>query len=106
MDAIVAANYTTDGSEREVLIPAGRNFHMQPVWARNFTNVTISIEGNITASKRHHRWPTTVHFDEKKNITKTNIRDFIDFEYVHDVLVRGNGQVDGQGYMWWIREYI
>ena len=54
MDAIVAANYTEDASEREVLIPAGYNFHMMAVWADYFSNITITIEGNITASKRHH----------------------------------------------------
>ena len=73
MDAIVAANYTTDGSEREVLIPAGHNFNMLAVWASDFTNVTISIEGNITASKRHHQWETTGSGDH------TKIRDFITF---------------------------
>ena len=96
MDALVVANYTTDGS-REVLVPAGHTFGMFGVWADNFSNVTITIDGTIKLSKRHHRWPMA---DEK------NIRDFMMFEDISDVIFRGEGTVDGQGYMWWVREFL
>ena len=28
------------------------------------------------------------------------------FEDVDTLTVQGNGTVDGQGYMWWVREFI
>ena len=30
----------------------------------------------------------------------------MEFKWIHNVKFQGGGQVDGQGYMWWIREYI
>lgn len=102
MDALVAANYTTD---REVLVPAGHNFNMFAVWGRYVNNITITIDGNITASKRYRHWPLKEEYDEK-NITSQVVRDFIDIEYTTDVLVRGKGTVDGNGFMWWVREYL
>ena len=97
MDAIVAANYTTDGV-REVLVPAGHTFHMFGVWADEFTNMNITIDGKIKLSKRHHKWPVVNE--------KGNIRDFMMFSDIQNVTFRGEGEVDGQGYMWWVREFL
>ena len=96
MDALVAANYTTDGTEREVLVPSGHTFGMMAVWGDEFTNITITIDGNIKASKRFNKWPTNGN----------SVRNFMDFNEIHNVIFRGVGTVDGQGYMWWIREYL
>ena len=63
MDAIVQPNYTE--SDREVLIPANCTFHTFPIWAANITDMTITIDGTIKASKRHHRWPNKVKGDGK-----------------------------------------
>lgn len=54
MDAIVAANYTEGLAEgdREVLIPANCTFNMMPAYAEHLTNLTITIDGTIKASKR------------------------------------------------------
>lgn len=101
MDAIVQANYTE--SDREVLIPANHTFHMLPVWADYLTNMTITIDGTIKCSKRQHKWNTYV--DTKHNNT-TKVREFIELTEIHDFTIRGSGTVDGQGYMWWIREYL
>ena len=88
MDAIVQANYTE--SDREVLIPANCTFHTFPIWAEDITNLTITIDGTIKASKRHHRWPNKV--DSKG---KVSIRDLLYFKEVHDFTIRGTGTVDG-----------
>lgn len=69
MDAIVAANFTTD-AVREVIVPGNHTWGMFGVWADNFTNINITIDGTIKLSKRHHKWPLA---DEK------NIRDFMMF---------------------------
>lgn len=34
------------------------------------------------------------------------VRHFLNFTEVHNFTIRGSGTVDGQGYMWWVREYI
>ena len=96
MDALVAANYTT-GPVREVLVPANHTFGMLGVWGDNFTNINITIDGTIKLSKRHHHWPLA---DED------SIRDFMMFRDIVNVTFRGEGTVDGQGYMWWVREFL
>lgn len=96
MDAIVAANFTTD-AVREVIVPGNHTWGMLGVWADNFTNINITIDGTIKLSKRHHHWPLA---DEK------NIRDFMMFNDIQNVTFRGEGTVDGQGYMWWVREFL
>ena len=94
MDAIVAANYTD--TDRTVFVP-NMTFHCMPVWATHINNITFQIDGTIMLSKRHHKIPLR---KEKK------IRDMFFFEDVDGLTVQGVGTVDGQGYMWWIRELL
>ena len=88
MDAIVAANYTAN--DREVLIPANHTFNMLPIWANDVTNITITIDGTIKCSKRQHKWPTSTN---GKGTTK--VKNFIEFEEIHNFTIRGSGTVDG-----------
>mmetsp|Transcript_6396 Transcript_6396/g.8550 ORF Transcript_6396/g.8550 Transcript_6396/m.8550 type:complete len:106 (-) Transcript_6396:1052-1369(-) len=69
---------------------------MMPVAQRELHNLTITIDGTILASKRHHFWP---HDGGK-------VAHLFYFAEAHNFTMRGNGTVDGQGYMWWIREYL
>ena len=97
MDAIVAANTTTTVDERVVLVPANLTFNTMPVWAANVTNVVFQIDGTLRLSKRHHLIP------ERK------LGKLYDFFYLTDIdtiTFQGSGEVDGQGYMWWVRELI
>jgi polygalacturonase len=100
MDAIVAANYT-DSSDyfynRVVEIPSNYTFHMMGVWADGFSNIDIVIDGTIMLHKDHRKWPVD---------QKGNIRDFLGFENIENVTFTGNGTVDGQGYMWWVRDLL
>ena len=64
MDCIVAANYTAD---KTVVVPWNHTFHMMPVWAGNFTNITITIDGVIKASKRHRHYPI-FHNDKVRDL--------------------------------------
>lgn len=57
---------------------------------------TIMIEGTIKASKRNNLWP----LDENGKV-----RDLITVNHMWDLKIQGSGVVDGQGYMWWVREY-
>lgn len=97
MDAIVAANFTSgDSTERTVLVPSNFTFHMMPIWADNWTDVTITIDGTILASKRHHKYP----------LKDDRVRMFMEFNEVQNLTINGSGSIDGQGYMWWVRELI
>lgn len=96
MEAIVAANYTTT-LEKEVYVPWNHTFHMYPIRAYNFTNITFTIDGTIKLSKNHHKFPL-----DKKD----KIYSLFDFEDIENIKFQGVGTIDGQGYMWWVREYI
>ena len=100
--AIIQANYTEAEADREVIVPAGFTFHMLSVKASYISNLTITIDGTLMVSKRHQKWST--HWDDAVN--KTQIDQFMEFREVHNFVIRGSGTVDGQGYMWWVREYF
>ena len=105
MKALKAANETEIPQGREVYVPANMTFHMMPVYGEYITNMTITIDGTIKASKRHDVWPTKIVTHDDKPDT-VDIRKFIDLYEVHNFSIVGSGTVDGQGYMWWIREYL
>ena len=69
---------------------------MMPCWGEEFANITITVDGTIKASKRHNKWP----------VSGNEVRNFWSFTEIHNVTFRGIGTIDGQGYMWWIREYL
>ena len=63
-----------------------------PVQLYNITNVDFVINGTLLLSK--NIWQ------------KDNIEAFILLEYVENITFSGTGLIDGQGYMWWVREYL
>ena len=101
-DAIIAANWTDVLEDREVYIPAGHTFHMMPVKLENLYNITLTVDGTVYASKRFHSWPTTVNLDKMKY----KLWNVWEFSNVHGFKLQGSGTIDGNGYMWWMREYL
>lgn len=95
--ALSAANSTAELSEREVIVPANMTFNMLAVSADNWSNMMITINGTIKLSKRHHFWPLDA---------KGDVLDFMMFRDIENVTFSGSGTVDGQGYMWWLREFL
>ena len=97
MDAIVAANTTTKVEDRTVYVPGDMTFNTMPVWADGINNIVFQIDGTLRLSKSHHRFP---------NRSPGSIRDMFYFEDVDTLTFQGSGEIDGQGYMWWVRELI
>jgi polygalacturonase len=91
--AIIAANYSDD---REVVVPGGHTFSMMPIAIYNVRNLTFTIDGTILASQDYQSWNVS-------GKTQLDFWSIQDSEYIN---VRGSGTVDGQGYWWWMREYI
>ncbi len=69
-----------------------------PFRIQNANNLTFTIDGTILASEDNVNWP----LNENKDGT-LDFWEIYDSEYIH---IRGSGNVDGQGYWWWMREYI
>lgn len=85
MQAIVAANYTSDG-DREVYIPTNMTFNTMPVYADYIQNLTITIDGTLKASKRNNLWP----LDKNKKVD-----NFIAINHGENFKIQGNGTIDG-----------
>ena len=66
--------------------------------ATNFNNITIQIFGKVLASKNYTLWPTNGHTHKNKH------NPFWMFNECNGLKIEGNGTIDGQGYMWWVRE--
>jgi polygalacturonase len=106
VEFLKAAN--SSDSDRTVLFPAGTVVSMMPMIVSNLRNVTISIDGTVLASKNWKEWP---YLSQPSNDLQGKVR-------YHDLWVFDNcdglnlnspassGVIDGQGYMWWVREFL
>ncbi|CDW86325.1 polygalacturonase [Stylonychia lemnae] len=96
LDAVIAAN--SSETDREVYIPKekGQFFTLMPTQLNNLKNITFTIDGYVYLSDDNKNWP---------NDGKT-VLDFIHINDSEDIHIRGEGTFDGQGYWWWMREYI
>ena len=73
------------------------DFSMFPIYINDHHNIHIKIEGTVRASKNYKEWPISNHgqYDH-----------FMSFENCSNITFSGNGTIDGQGYMWWVRELL
>lgn len=69
---------------------------MMPVFADFLNDITFTIEGNVYASQDYQSW----------NFTNKQYRDFWNIQDSQNIRFQGSGVVDGQGYWWWMREYL
>ena len=90
LDAIMAA-HSSDNDDRIVEIPAGHTFSSFPVRANDLKNITFQIDGTLLLSK---------------NFEAFSADGFFAFDDTEDITFKGTGTIDGQGFNWWIREYL
>jgi polygalacturonase len=102
--ALEAATNNTYGTHI-VHIPEGYWFSMFPVEVEWLTDITIQIDGVIKASKRHTRYPVSWEL-RGDGSWRQRVSNFMQFDHANRILFKGKGMVDGQGFMWWMREYI
>lgn len=56
-NATFQAVYNADpDGDREVYVPAGMTFNIMPIWFSDITNLTLTIDGTLKASKNHQDW--------------------------------------------------
>ena len=95
--AIYAAN--ASDTDRVMEVPKGVKFSMFPIRAENMEDVTFDINGAVLATKRWLSWPIQGNYydilfqiDNSKNLVfKSSTK---------------SGSLDGQGFMWWVREIL
>ena len=69
-----------------------------PIVLKNLHNLTIIVEGKLSASKNVKKW------DKKPN--SISYEDFIYMQNCSYIEICGGGKVDGRGYHWWIIEWL
>lgn len=90
--AINKANNISEG-ERVVRIP-NSVFYSMPIRLENIKNVSIIIEGKLSASKNILKWP--------KQPKSQYYEDFISCHSCSNITISGGGKIDGRGYHWWL----
>ena len=93
--AILEANSST--SDRAVRIPKG-TFYSMPIWLQDIHNVSIVIEGKLTASNNITAWPYEQNSKQKAH--------FMKIEQSSNIEISGGGKIDGRGYRWWLLEWL
>jgi len=76
---------------------------MTPVEIYYLNDVEIVIDGLVLASKWHKEWPLLSRGSEN---SKTKHVNFWTFNDCTDLKISGSGKIDGQGFMWWVREFF
>ena len=70
---------------------------MMPFSLNNANDFTFTINGLIYLSEDFKAWPVNSNND---------VNHFFVVNDVENLNIRGSGQIDGQGYWWWMREYV
>jgi len=92
------ASANEDALDREVYVPAGYTFSTLEINASNVHDITFTIDGTLLHSKNFESFP--------QEEGTSGIVDYLTMDDIENVLIRGEGVVDGQGYLWWQREYV
>lgn len=95
---------------------------MMPLLIENVSNVTFQVDGYVMCSADHINWPnhTDWHMERQqhymesepeghKRLRGSDYGPVISFWEIHDsegLHFTGTGTVDGQGYWWWMRDYL
>ena len=70
---------------------------MMPFSLNNASDFTFTINGLIYLSEDFMAWPVNSNNDANH---------FFVVNDVENLTIKGTGQIDGQGYWWWMREYV
>mmetsp|Transcript_6990 Transcript_6990/g.12839 ORF Transcript_6990/g.12839 Transcript_6990/m.12839 type:complete len:441 (-) Transcript_6990:29-1351(-) len=94
--AVLAAQAGTD---KTVTIRAGREYSMLPAGViENLTDIEIVVDGTIHAWEGSEEdWPLNSSGD---------VLSLIELQYTQNLVIRGNGTIDGHGYRWWWKTII
>lgn len=118
LKAVQAANSSADDRVVHIpALPAGQKLFMMPLLMENLHNVSFIVDGMVVASSDNINWPNHTDWQLEKHLAyqdqhpRLRGSDFgpvISFWEIHDssdLSFSGSGQVDGQGYWWWMRDY-
>lgn len=93
--AVMAAN--SSDIDRVVKIPKG-TFYSMPIILENIHNLSIIIEGKLSASRNITAWPFYQNSTQKI--------DFLVIRKSSKIEISGSGTIDGRGYKWWVKEWM
>jgi hypothetical protein len=93
--AILAAN--EDTTDRIVEVPAGYNFTIFNVTVDSIYNIEFQFDGQILVSKDYKNFPT---------YSNGRVTDIFVINDSTNLKFYGTGIVDGQGWKWWVREFL
>jgi polygalacturonase len=86
-------------TDKVVEIPAGAVISLMPCYFKQLTGVELRIEGTLLQTLNFASYPYGNNgFDQFDAL--------LHFEGSHHITVAGNGTIDGQGYMFWVREIL
>jgi polygalacturonase len=92
--ALYALNSTAE--DRTLWIPSDSTFYMLGTTVVGLVNITIQLDGQLIAHPSIQAWE-----DQRMNMSTTI--DLIQLVECHQMFLKGQGVVDGNGYDWWLR---
>jgi hypothetical protein len=75
---------------------------MMPFSVQFLSGVTFRIDGTVIASSHWRHWPVATSNSEDHQ----QYQHFWTYSNSESLTFEGKGVIEGQGYMWWIREIL
>jgi polygalacturonase len=104
--ALSAAAHKQNG-DNTVHIPSGETYTLFPVFASDFSDVDIVVDGTLLMNQDQFNWPLLPypgHHSSGEN-HRDKVQDCLHFENIENVTFTGEGIIDGRGFSWWVREF-
>eukprot|EP00698_Gefionella_okellyi_P003151 TRINITY_DN12947_c0_g1_i1.p1 TRINITY_DN12947_c0_g1~~TRINITY_DN12947_c0_g1_i1.p1 ORF type:complete len:467 (-),score=99.21 TRINITY_DN12947_c0_g1_i1:98-1498(-) len=94
---LAAFSAANKGSDRTVLVPAGKTYTLMPILLVGMQSVTFQLEGTILASLNISAWPLD---------SGNGYADLIKFQSSKGISIIGSGLINGRGYEWWLKTIL
>ena len=93
-------------TDKTVFISSDLVISLMPCLFQDLKNVTLKVEGTILQSLNHLQYPHGGNRGDNTSRSEEPYNALFHFEQCEDVTLGGNGTIEGQGFKWWVREFL
>lgn len=93
-------------TDKTVVIPSDTVLSLMPSTFSDLFNVTLRVNGTILQSVNHLQYPHGGNRGDNTSRSEEPYNAMFHFEKCEGVALDGNGVIEGQGFKWWVREFL
>jgi len=93
-------------SDKIVVIPSDLVLSLMPCTFEDLHDVTLRVNGTILQSLNHLQYPHGGNRGDNTSRSEEPYNALFHFEKCEGVSLDGTGTIEGQGFKWWVREFL